>query len=474
MHRVDITPAHTELRLADLIGPERTGTIVEAAAEIRELLDGRRVLNCNATATGGGVAEMLQVLLTTVTWLGVETGWWVLDGEPEFFATTKRIHNMLHGSPGDGQGLTDHDREIFARVAGSNLADIRDELQPGDVMIAHDPQTAPLIPGWKEQGITVVWRSHIGKDEADEHTAAAWAFLEPYITHADAVIVTRPSYTPPFDLRGPVHVIAPSIDPFAPKNVELTDAQVRASLGLAGIIDGPSDGDTSFVRRNGERGQTRAHSGVVLDGRPIPADARLVLQVSRWDRLKDMPGVVQGFLDVLDQLPADTHVALAGPATEGVTDDPEGAEVLAECRAMRRALPDEVRDRVHLVSLPMDDVDENAHLVNCLQRWADVVVQKSLVEGFGLTVTEAMWKRKPMVASAVGGIQDQITDGQDGLLVADPADLAEYGEALVRLFEDPALAERLAAGAQRRVLEDSVGDRHLLRYATLLRDLLGR
>jgi trehalose synthase len=211
---------------------------------------------------------------------------------------------------------------------------------------------------------------------------------------------------------------------------------------------------------------------MVHGGGKIPRDARLVMQVSRWDRLKDMPGVLQGFTDRLDVLPSDAHLALVGPETAGVSDDPEGAAVLDECVSLWERLPQKARERVHLVSLPMDDVDENAHLVNALQRRATVVVQKSLVEGFGLTVTEAMWKARPVVASAIGGIQDQIEDGVHGLLLDDPHDLDAYGAALERILGDDALAAKLGDAARERVLDRYLGDRHLIQYVELFAKLV--
>jgi trehalose synthase len=199
----------------------------------------------------------------------------------------------------------------------------------------------------------------------------------------------------------------------------------------------------------------------------IPAESRLVVQVSRWDRLKDMPGVLRGFTECLDTLPADTHLALVGPEAAGVADDPEGVAVFDECKSLWERLPEEVQARVHLVSLPMDDVDENAHLVNALQHRAAVVVQKSLVEGFGLTVTEAMWKARPVIASAVGGICDQIQDGVEGLLLRDPQDLEAFGAALERVLGDEAYAAKLGAAARERVEDQYLGDRHLIQYAEL-------
>jgi trehalose synthase len=197
------------------------------------------------------------------------------------------------------------------------------------------------------------------------------------------------------------------------------------------------------------------------------------VQVSRWDRLKDMAGVMEGFVRAAaDNGLGGAHLVLAGPEVSGVSDDPEGAEVLAECQDRWERLPKSVRRRVHLSSIPMDDADENALIVNALQRHAAVVVQKSLVEGFGLTVTEAMWKARPVVASRLGGIQDQITDDRDGLLVDDPYDLDELAGVLRRPLEDVGLATRLGEAARARVLSEYLGDRHLEQYVDLFSSLV--
>ncbi|WP_162599994.1 glycosyltransferase [Nocardioides solisilvae] len=196
----------------------------------------------------------------------------------------------------------------------------------------------------------------------------------------------------------------------------------------------------------------RPHTNLVGAGDIVPSDARVVLQVSRWDRLKDMAGVLNGFGTHLSRWSADAHLVLVGPDVLGVGDDPEGAEVLFECVDLWRSLPPPAAQRrSHLVSLPMDDVGENAHLVNALQRHAAVVVQKSLVEGFGLTVTEPMWKGRPVVASAVGGVRDQIVDGVSGLLLEDPTDLDRFADPVTSVLEDDELASRLGAAAARRV-----------------------
>ncbi|MGH3368408.1 MAG: glycosyltransferase, partial [Nocardioidaceae bacterium] len=321
-------------------------------------------------------------------------------------------------------------------------------------------------------GAHVVWRCHIGADTTDSLTETGWSFLRGFLEQADAFIFSRRAYVPDWVPAEKVMVIAPSIDPFSAKNVDLTPAQVASALTRAGLVDAGHVDGLGFTRREGSSGQVRPHRGLVHAQGPMPAGARLVMQVSRWDRLKDMAGVLRGFTDRIDVLPADAHLALVGPDTGGVSDDPEGAAVLDECVGLWERLPAAHRDRVHLVSLPMDDVDENAHLVNALQHHAAVVVQKSLVEGFGLTVTEAMWKARPVVASAVGGIQDQVDDGVHGLLLSDPQDLVGFGDALERLLADPDLAARLGAAARARVQEEFLGDRHLIQYVELFDTLI--
>jgi trehalose synthase len=205
------------------------------------------------------------------------------------------------------------------------------------------------------------------------------------------------------------------------------------------------------------------------DGRPGPGDP-LVVQVSRWDRLKDMSGVMAGFASHVAP-GGGGYLVLAGPAVSGVSDDPEGAAVYAECLLQWSGLPAAARARILLVTLPLDDIDENAAMVNALQRHAAVITQKSLAEGFGLTVAEGMWKGRPVVGSAVGGIIDQISDGT-GVLLPDPHDQAAFGTAVRQLIDDPGRASRLGRAAHDHVREQYVGDLHLLRYERLFSTLL--
>jgi trehalose synthase len=359
--------------------------------------------------------------------------------------------------------LRGSDRRTYEQTAAANLDELLALVRPGDVFLCHDPQTAGLVPRLKQAGALVIWRSHIGHDDQNGSVNRTWKFLLPYLKQADAVAFSRDAYIPR-DLRGlGSHIIHPSIDPLSVKSMPLARAQVRAILLAAGILGGkPGTGLPEFQRSDGTTGRIERPAQILRAGDPPAFGAPLVLQVSRWDRLKDMAGVMEGFARHVTR--PDAHLMLVGPDVEGVSDDPEGAEVLAEVKRAWHGLPRRRRERVHIVSLPMVDVEENAAVVNALQRAARVVVQKSIYEGFGLTVTEAMWKARAIVASAVGGIQDQIVDGTHGLLVSDPHDLRACGRAVQRLLDDPVLARRLGRNARERAATRFLVSRHLLQW----------
>jgi trehalose synthase len=458
-------------QLASILAPERAQRLFECAARAQASFGDCTIWHVNATARGGGVAEMLQTLLAYGRGAQIETRWLVLDGEPDFFAITKRIHNLLHGDPGDGGPLDVHEHARYERVLAANLTEMLGLVDNHDVVVLHDPQTAGMVDGLRATGVPVVWRCHVGRDTRNDATDAAWAFLRRYIEHADAFVFSRKDYAPDWVDPERLLVITPSIDPFSAKNRELDPYTVSTVLATAGLVAAEPDGPGNFERRDGSRGVVRHHSDLIADGPPPLPDARLILQVSRWDRLKDMAGVLEGFVRMAGRGPDDAHLMLVGPDVAGVTDDPEGAEVFADCRARWRTVPDSIRGRIHLATIPMDDVDENAIIINALQRHAYLVVQKSLVEGFGLTVAEAMWKARPMIASAVGGIRDQIVDGRDGLLIADPYDLDAFAAAIERLLDDRALAGGLGAAGRAQVFDRFLGDRHLEQYVDLFERL---
>ena len=476
MEEVSVRPVDIR-HLAAAIPAGRGERLLAEAERARTAFGERVIWHVNATAHGGGVAEMLQTLLGYAAGAGIGSRWVVLDADPLFFAITKRLHNMLHGEVGDAGELGPAERAHYEAVMRTNLDRLLPMVSPRDLVVLHDPQTAGLAGGLRGAVAGVVWRCHVGRDVPNEVTVAAWEFLRPYVEQADRLVFSRQPYAPDWADASRTVVIPPSIDPLAVKNVALRPEEVSAIVARAGLVaDGARDRPVPFTRADGTPGTVRAHrgsGGLLLEGGPPPPDAPLVVQVSRWDRLKDMAGVMAGFVRGIDDARLDgAHLMLTGPDVTGVTDDPEGAAVLADCRDAWSRLPAKVRDRVHLAVVPMDDGDENAIIVNALQRHASVVVQKSLVEGFGLTVTEAMWKGRAVVASRVGGIQDQITHGRDGLLLDDPRDLDEFAEVLAGPVADPQLAHRLGAAARERVLEQYFTDRHLEQYVDLLAGLV--
>lgn len=455
-------------RLEPLIGSDRTARYEAIAEATESLLGDRAVLNVNSTATGGGVAEMLQTLLAYGRGAGLDVRWLVIHGDPAFFEITKRIHNGLYGSAGDSGALGDTERRHYEQTLRENADELLALVRPNDVVLIHDPQPAGLAGAMRSAGAKVIWRCHVGVDEPNEWTERSWSFLRPYLEDVDAFVFSRRAYAPSWADESRVHVIPPSIDPFSAKNEPMSQRNVRRILGYTGLIAGEGEvPEIPFTRRDGSPGRFSRRVDVLQTGPPPAVDVPVVVQVSRWDRMKDMPGVMSGFTEHVDPS-LGAHLLLAGPAVTGVADDPEAAEVLEECMDLWRALPHAARSRVHLACTPMVDPDEAAAIVNALQRHAAVVVQKSIAEGFGLTVAEAMWKSRPIVASAVGGIVDQIVNGAHGLLVADPADLASFGTAVETLLSDRTEADRLRANAKARAGEEFLGDRHLEQYGQLL------
>jgi trehalose synthase len=383
------------------------------------------VVHVNATPTGGGVSELVRGLLRHQ-----DAGWAVIGGTPNFYEVTKYLHILLHGR-GDPALLDDPGMMRTYRATLTPQATwFAQRLTPGDVVILHDPQTLGLAPALKAMGVRVVWHCHIGAVVAPERgPGAVWRAFEDELAALDAVVTTLPEFAPPNVPE--VFVVAPAVDPAAPKNQELTVGEIASVLAGIGLT---ADGTTPGV--------------TVIQEEPLPQDAHVVLQVSRWDPLKDMLGVVRCVVG----LPADVHLVLAGTDPADIPDDPEGAAVLSEVRGLLTKLSKADRARVHLVNISLRRPELNALVVNALQRRADVVLQKSLEEGFGLTVTEAMVKGRAVVASAVGGLRHQIVDGHTGLLV-DPTDLHGVRAALARLLDDPELRRDLGERARRMVLE---------------------
>ena len=458
-------------RLEALIGPDRAARFESAAAEVLELLDGRAVFNVNSTAKGGGVAELLQTLLANVNAFGIDARWLVIEGDVDFFILTKRIHNHLYGSPGDRGPLGGAEREHYSAVTDRNAGGVLERVRPGDVVLLHDPQTAGLARPLMAAGVPVVWRCHVGLDHEDEWSERGWSFLRPYLEDVPHFVFSCEQFAPSWVPRDRLSVIPPSIDPFSAKNADMSPHDVRLTLERVGLLTGGDGEDpTPFPRRDGSFGRLTRSADLLGTGPPPPPEVPVVLQVSRWDWLKDMSGVMTAFAEQASSM-GDAHLVLAGPSTDGVADDPEATDVLAECLESWRSLPAATRERIHLASISMADPDEAASTVNALQRHTTVVTQKSLAEGFGLTVTEAMWKSKPVVASAVGGIVDQIAPGETGALVADARDLGSFARCVTELLADPAEADRMGGNARTRAHRDFLGDRHLEQWAEVLTGL---
>jgi trehalose synthase len=464
------------------MSPERFGSVLEPGRfeafqrgiqQAHDLLAGRAVWNVNSTARGGGVAELLESLVAYARGADVDVRWAVIEAAPEFFVVTKRIHNRLHGAPGDGGALDEHARAVYEQVVDSNIEALSECVRPGDVVIVHDPQPAGLIGPLRAAGAAVIWRCHVGLDRPNDLAREAWDFLRRYVEDADAFVFSRESFAWEGLDRDRIVVIPPSIDVFSPKNEDLDPGTVLGVLRACGLLSGGEQPpSSSFTRHDGTPGRVDRRAEL-FGSSPLPAESPVVLQVSRWDALKDPLGVIRGFAE---HMPESTgaHLVYAGPAVTAVADDPEGKRVLSEALALCEGLPDDQRSRVHLASLPMEDPEENAIIVNALQRHATVIAQKSLAEGFGLTVAEAMWKARPVVASRIGGIQSQIVDGETGVLLDDPRDLAGFGEALTGLLVDPQRARRIGELARERVRDEFTSPRSLLDYLRVIAGVLER
>lgn len=397
---------------------------------VRHPPGGTRMVHVNSTAVGGGVAELLQGLVPAQAAAGVPVGWAVIGGTDRFYAVTKYLHHLLHDRADPKVIATPGFLAPYRSVLASQADWLAGQVTTGDVVVLHDPQTLGMAGRIAETGASVVWHCHIGtRKQGAAGPAAAWRAFAADLAALDAAVAAVPEFIPSVP-AGHRHVAAPAIDPDAAKNRPLSASEIIRLLtdcGLTGRCDtGPY--------------------AVTIAERPLPDDARVVAQLSRWDPLKDMPGVLR----TVPELPPDTHLVLAGTDPAEIPDDPEGAAVLDEVRTMYDGLATADRRRVHLVLTPARATERGALIVNAIQRRADVVVQKSLEEGFGLAVTEAMYKRRAVVASDVGGLREQITHGRTGLLV-DPVGHTAAAYAIRALLDNPAYRRRLGERAAAQV-----------------------
>ena len=383
---------------------------MRALEALARSLRGHRVVMVNTTKTGGGVAEILHRVVTILNELGVPTSWEIMEGDDRFFRVTKRIHNALHGH---SQPLTDEDREIYRDWTEREA---RRLALDGDLILIHDPQPAALIQHRRAPGQRWIWRCHIDLSRRDPDY---WDLLRPHVERYDAAIFSHIEFVPPLPV--PAILVPPSIDPFAEKNRDMGEEEVESIWTHLGL---------------------EPRSGWVT-------------QISRFDRIKDPIGVVEAFRLIRARRPA--RLLLAGGSA---SDDPEGAEVLAEVREKAKG----VRD-VSILELPPQSDRE----INALQRGSTVVLQKSLREGFALTISEALWKRRAVVASAVGGIPLQILHERTGLLSRSIEGTAFQ---TIRLLDNPELRRELGVEGRAHVRDNFLHTREVRDYLAAFASVL--
>ena len=377
---------------------------IEELKTIASRLQGKTILNVNSTAVGGGVAEILSRMLPMMTELGIKPRWELIRGGEDFYAVTKKFHNALHGTY---QKLTEADFQLYRDTLKSNMESINLDA---DIALIHDPQPAGLIDK-KPSGAKWIWRCHI---DLSNRQMDVWNFLRGYVSRYDAAVISAPSFSQELPIKQ--FQVPPSIDPLADKNKELTDIEI-----------------SDIMRR--------------LE---IPSDKPLITQVSRFDRLKDPLGVIEAFKKIQPYVTA--RLLLVGGSAD---DDPEGSQVLTEVRAAAEGNTD-----IIVLCLPPTSNIE----INAIQRASTIILQKSLKEGFGLTVSEALWKGKPVIAGAVGGIPLQITHKYSGILTRTIEGTSYW---MKRLLHEPAYAKKLGGNGREHVRENFLLTRHLRDYLLL-------
>lgn len=376
-------------------------------------LSAKTILNINSTAQGGGVAEILESIVILMNELGISTGWRILHGNPDFFTITKKFHNALQGS---SIHLSKIKKKLYLK-ANQDFS-IFTHINH-DAVVIHDPQPLPLIKYYKKRQ-PWIWRCHI--DLSNPHQDL-WHYLKNFVLRYDKIIISSENYRIG-KLPVPQKVISPAINPISPKNKELLQEDILK------------------YRKKYK----------------VPDDKPIITQVSRFDRLKDPMGVIKVFKKVKSKI--DCRLVLCGSLS---IDDPEGIKIYQQVTERNRKL----LDRKDIIILNVD----NDILVNVLQRISSVIIQKSLKEGFGLTVTEGLWKEKPVVASNVGGIPLQITDGKNGYLV-DPVDCDGFAERIIYLLENPSKAEEIGKKGKETVREKFLITRLLADYIDLLNEII--
>ena len=439
----------------------------EQAKEPIESLKGRTIWMINSTAIGGGVAEMLPSQMRILRELGVSIEWLVIEAKKDaFFDLTKRIHNAIHGS---GNGVfTEDDRKVYEEVNRNNLAKALELINDGDIVVVHDPQPMPLAAMIKkEKNVSIIWRCHIGLEEDTEVTDAVWKFLEPYTSDYDHFVFSLPSYVPK-SLKNRTSIIPPAIDPLSHKNRELQLHKCIGILYQSGILDDHKailyhryEHLVRKVMPDGSFDVLDAGQDLDLIYRPI------VTEISRWDRLKGFKELMEAFIKMkLDNRKYGdpksleykriemTLLVMGGPDPAFVSDDPEGKEVLQELTETYKKVDSSMQNDIAILLLPLDNPKQNALIVNALQRTSSIIVQNSIQEGFGLTATEAMWKRKPVLVSNAAGLKFQVVHNKTGQINPDPTDIESLSKTLAYMLNHPKERDKWGFNGQLRVIQN--------------------
>lgn len=383
--------------------------VIDHLRQLSNPLKGMKILHINSTKEGGGVAEILNRLIPLKRELGIDAEWEIIKGEKDFYQCTKKMHNSLQG---DRDDIPPYLLDIYQKTNLQNFDRLREKLENADIVFIHDPQPAALLNYCKRRKGKWVWRCHIDVSHPYRHV---WKYLREYIKDYDASVWSLSAFVQ--SLSHPMYLIPPSIDPLSEKNIDLSAKEISDYLAPFGI----------------------------------KKDIPLITQVSRFDRFKDPIGVIQSYKLVKNYVPV--QLVLAGG---GASDDPEGEQVLNEVKSYAGDDPD-----IHILELPPD-----AHrAINAIQRGSDIIVQKSLKEGFGLTVTEGLWKGKPVIGGDTGGIKLQVINHYCGFRVNTP----EGAAIRIRyLLKHPDIMETMGKNAKQFVLDNYLITRQLREYLTLI------
>ena len=484
--------SHTPLAEYEALG-NLSGAVAQLRLDARALvprIGDRPVWMVNSTATGGGVAEMLPHVIALLQELGVDAHWAVMETDQiEFFALTKSIHNMLHDA--GPASLSAGERALYDEVSRESARQLGTLVHPGSIVVIHDPQPLGAGAMLKEQvDVRLIWRCHIGLDDFPPRVTAAWDFLRPYLDSYEHAVFSVPEYVPNF-LAERASIIHPGIDPLSHKNRELRPHKLAGVLYDSGLAECAAPVVAPRWEETAKRLQPDGTFGSAMEPEEIGLPSRpCITQVSRWDRLKGFEPLLEAFVVLKNRIekngarPAGddeasneryrrsrdiVRLVLAGPDPASVADDPEGRDAFERLRERYMQLAPDVQRDIAILSLPMGSRKLNALMVNALQRSSVIVVQNSIREGFGLTLTEAMWKGTPVLGNTrAAGLRQQVRDGVDGRMIDDPEDTAALAAALDEMLAMPDDLEHWAQSAQRRVYDEFLIFTQLRRWLEVL------